>query len=102
MATAYIREYASAAMHGSLQCPDDGDNGSLADQTVTTSSSAASSSAFNANTRFICISTPGAQAVCVKFGSAPTATTSHLRLPANGLYFFGVKPGDKVSLIDVD
>jgi hypothetical protein len=26
---------------------------------------------------------------------------SSLRLPANNIFFFGVKPGDKVALIDV-
>lgn len=101
MATAYIREYTALAGHGGMQAPDDGQNGSLADQTVTTSGTSAQSAAFNANTAFIAISTPAAQAVCCKFGANPTATTSHLRLPANGLFFFGVKPGQKVALIDV-
>lgn len=100
MATAYIREYASLAtgVSGGVQAPlEDG----MADQTVSTSGASAQSSAFNVSTRFVAISTPAAQAVCAKFGSNPTATTSHLRLPANGIYFFGVKPGQKVALIDV-
>lgn len=98
MATAYIREYAALGLFGALPAPaEDG----IADQTVTTSAASAQSAAFNANTRFIAISTPGAQAVCVKFGANPTATVSHLRLPASNLFFFGVKPGEKVALIDV-
>lgn len=96
MATAYIREYQSLA--GDAQAPAEP---GITEQTVSTSGSSAQSNAFNAVTNLIAISTPAAQAVCCKFGANPTATTSHLRLPANGLFFFGVKPGQKVALIDV-
>ena len=104
MATAYIREYADIAVTFGKYVQA-GAEPAVADQTVTTSGTAASSAAFNANTRGIAISTPAAQAVCVAFsatpGAAVTATTSNLRLPANNIVFFGVRPGDKVSLIDV-
>lgn len=100
MATAYIREYADLAVTFGkhAQC---GAEPALADQTVTTSGTSAQSAAFNANTQLIAISTPAAQAVCCLFGADPTATTGKLRLPANGVFFFGVKPGQKVALIDV-
>jgi hypothetical protein len=39
--------------------------------------------------------------VCCAFGAAPVAATTNLRLPANSIFFFGVRPGDKVALIDV-
>ena len=70
-------------------------------KTITTSGTSAQSNAFNANTRLIAISTPAAQAVCALFGDSPTALVTSLRLPANSIVFFGVKPGQKVALIDV-
>ena len=73
----------------------------VADQTITTSGTSAQSAAFNANTRLLAISTPAAQAVCCLFGASPTALVTSLRLPANSIVLFGVKPGDKVALIDV-
>ena len=104
MATAYLREYANiaAAFGVSVQA---GAEPGIADQTITTSGTSAPSSAFNANTRVLCISTPAAQAVACLFsatpGATPTALTSSLRLPANSMVFFGVRPGDIVALIDV-
>ncbi len=100
MATAYIREYADLAVTYSKYVQA-GAEPALADQTVTTSATSAASNAFNANTRLIAISTPAAQAVCALFGDAPVATTGALRLHENGVFFFGVKPGQKVALINV-
>ena len=100
MATAYIREYADIAVTFGKQAQC-GAEPAIADQTVTTSGTSAQSSAFNTNTRLIAISTPAAQAVCVLFGDNPTALVTSLRLPANQIVFFGVKPGQKVALIDV-
>lgn len=104
MATAYIREYADIAVTFSKYVQA-GAEPAIADQTVTTSGTSAASAAFNANTRLIAISTPAASAVSCAFsatpGATPTATTSNLRLPANNIVFFGVRPGDKVALIDV-
>jgi hypothetical protein len=104
MATAYIREYANvAASFGNLI--QAGAEPAIADQTVTTSGTSASANAFNANTRMIAISTPAAQAVACKFsatpGAAVTALVTSLRLPAGSIFFFGVRPGDIVALIDV-
>ena len=100
MALAFIREYADIA-HTFSKVLQAGAEPAIADQTITTSGTAAASAAFNANTRLIAISTPAAQAVCCLFGTAPTAVVTSLRLPANSIVYFGVKPGDKVSLIDV-
>jgi hypothetical protein len=92
MATAYIRQYVES---------DVPVEPGITQEAVTTSGTSAQSAAFNAQASMIAIATPAAQAVCCLFGSNPTATTSHLRLPANGLYFFRVSPGQKVALIDV-
>lgn len=99
MATAYIREYADIGVTFGKYMQAGAEPGT-ADQTVTTSGTTAQSAAFNANTRMIAISTPGAQAVCCQFGDNPTAALTNLRLPANSVFFFGVKPGQKVALID--
>lgn len=102
MAQVIIREYADVSLSTRGQAPAEP---ALADQTITTSGTTASSAAFNTNTRLIAIATAPAQACAVLFsatpGAAVTALTTSLRLPANGLYFFGVRPGDKVALIDV-
>lgn len=100
MATAFIREYADIGVTYGKYLQAGAEPG-LADQTVTTSGTSAQSNAFNANTQLIAISTPAAQAVACVFGSNPTALVSSLRLPANSIVFFGVKPGHKVALIDV-
>ena len=100
MATAYIREYADIAVTSAKYAQAPAEPG-LTEQTVTTSGTSAQSAAFNVNTRLIAISTPAAQAVCVQFGTNPTATTSKLRLPASSVFYFGVVPGHKVAFIDV-
>ena len=104
MATAYIREYADIA-HTYSKVLQAGAEPGVADQTITTSGTTAASAAFNVNTRLIAISTPAAQAVACLFsgspGATPTALVTSLRLPANSIVFFGVRPGDKVALIDV-
>lgn len=101
MATAYVTEFADLAVTfgKNVQAPA---TPAIAEQTaITTSVDSAQSAAFNVDTRIIAISTPAAQAVGVAFGSNPTATANSMRLPANGVFFFGVKPGHKVALIDV-
>ena len=104
MATAYIREYADIAVTYGKYAQAGAEPGT-ADQTIATSASSAASNAFNANTRMIALSSPAAQAVACLFsatpGATPTALTSSLRIPANTIMFFGVRPGDKIALIDV-
>jgi hypothetical protein len=100
MANVAIREYANlAAVFGNLV--QAGAEPGIADQNVTTSAASAQSAAFNANTRIIAISTPVTAVACL-FGDSPTALiTTSLRIAANSIVFFGVKPGQKVALIDV-
>ena len=69
----------------------------LAEQTVAIGGSSAASSAFNASTRFVCL-TPKADCH-IQIGAAPTATTSLLPLTAGQVYYFGVTPGHKVAVI---
>lgn len=69
----------------------------LAEQTVAIGASSAASSAFNASTRFVCL-TPKADCH-IQIGATPTATTSLLPLTAGQAYYFGVTPGHKVAVI---
>lgn len=95
MAVAYISEYTDTPVYIGQAIPV-GQEPTLADQTVAIGAEA-KSSAFNANTTFIRIHV---DAICsIKFGAAPTATTSNKRLAANQTEYFGVRPGDKVSII---
>lgn len=95
MASLYIAEYA-----GMPQIPG-GDpqiapEPSVATQVVTYSTSVASA-AFNAQTRFIAITSPGIFSYTV--GDAPTATTSHFRVPADQIIYLAVTPGHKIAAI---
>jgi hypothetical protein len=100
MATAYLREYADIA-HTFSKTVQAGAEPAITDQIITTSGASAQSAAFNTNTRIVCLSTPAAQAVSCVFGDDPTAAVTNLRIPANTMVFFGVKPGQKIALIDV-
>lgn len=100
MANVTIREYADIAVTYSKYVQA-GAEPAITDQVITTSGVSAQSAAFDTNTRIVAIATP-ATAVAVLFGLNPTALiTTSMRLAANGVYFFGVKPGHKVAAIDV-
>ena len=87
MATLYITEFNAipSATGNSIQIAS---QPPPASQTVAISGASAASSAFNANTNFVRIHT---DAICsVSFGTAPTATTSLMRLPADSTEYFAV------------
>jgi len=106
MSLVIVREYADiGATYGGkvVQAPAEP---KIVDQAITSSATTAPSAAFNANTRMVGISTANAQAVAIEFSATPGATPTavigtSLRLPANGLYFFVVRQGDKLAVIDV-
>ena len=99
MATVYITEYARQGRDASGFQMVVADEPPVANQTVAIGGSSAQSSAFNALTRFVRIST---DAVCaIEFGAHPTATTSTRRMPANTTEYFAVPQGAsyKVAVI---
>lgn len=67
-------------------------------QTVSVSgTSAAVTNAFGSGTTVIrIVSTTDCH---IRFGDSPTATTSHMLLPANVVEYFAVSPGVKVAAI---
>lgn len=91
--TLYIDEYAqgSAPIYPAATAPP------VTSQTVAISGTATSSAAFNTATRLIRIT---CDVICsFLIGTSPTATTSSARLPAGGVEYFIVVPGQKISVI---
>lgn len=64
---------------------------------ITASGTSQQSAAFGLSTNLICISTD--EAVHVHRGASPTATTSHIEVPAQTFAFFSVKAGEKVAIL---
>ncbi len=98
MAKLDISEYASSGFaSGGVTALQIGREPCILDQTPVTFSIEAKSAAFNAETHFIRVWSD--TNCCIKFGSSPTASTSNKPLAAQSPEYFGVKPGDKVSVI---
>lgn len=70
----------------------------VAEQTVAISASSAASSAFNAATRFIRVSTDTACHILVGSGT-PTATTGKTMLAAGQSEYFAVSAGHSIAVI---
>lgn len=96
MATLWIREYNEAGYARSLRLPVPREPG-VADQTPVTFSGSVQSAAFNDATTYIGIIASAAFHYVV--ADNPTATTSHLKVPADTLHHIGVKPGQKLAAI---
>lgn len=94
MATLYVSEFGDLAIGRAqaMTLPP------LRTQTVAISgTSAATALAFTENTRMVRVHT---DVICsLAVGTAPTATTSDLRLAADQTEYFGVKPGEKIAVI---
>lgn len=98
MAKAYIREYQKMAQvqasKSDLSAPQEP---GVDQDPITVSGTHAESAAFATDTRFIGITCDGIMSLV--FGAAPVATTNHFRIPAGVIAYYGVIPGQKVSLI---
>lgn len=96
MANAYVSEYAYLGGTATGRAPM-AQEPALAEQKVAFTGTAAASAAFNAATRYIRIHVDAAASFVV--GANPTATTSSKRIAADGIEYFAVNPGDKISFI---
>lgn len=104
MAVLHISEY--NAIHktnvGDDPVSGDGVAQTIKEPSITTQAisftSAESSAAFNDSTRIVRL-VSDTQCYIV-FGAAPTATANSMLLPALGVEYFGVNPGDKISVYD--
>ncbi len=99
MATLYVAEFADVSFPQGNLLPV-ANVPPVAEQIVSISgSSTPCTNAFASKTQYVQITT---DAICsIAFGTAPTATTSNMRLPANMTIYFGVPKGQsyKVAVI---
>ena len=96
MALLYISEYQGVAqVHGGLSAPQEP---ALVDQTPLAIGGAVQSAAFQSSTKVIRVH---CDAICsIVFGPSPqTATTANKRLAANQTEYFGVLPGQVLSVV---
>lgn len=94
MATLYIAEFERPRN----QWVNIGNAPPIAEQTITISgSSTAVTNAFNAKTAMVRVET---DSICsIAFGTAPTATTSNMRMNAGDVEYFSVMPNHKIAVI---
>jgi len=94
-ANAYVTEFSSlGSTYGGVP-PQIGALPPVTHQKVDFSAGAASAAAFNAQTFFVRVHCDAACSIRV----GGTATTSYLRIPTDGVEYFGVHPGDVLSVI---
>jgi len=100
MSTLYITEFSDMPIVAE-GVPDIPMTPPVAEQVVTISGSSAASSAFNAKTRFVLISSDVVCSIAWSAtpGATPTATATNMRMPASTPLKFGVNAGDKVAVI---
>lgn len=99
MAVLYVTEFSRTGRGGDGLPVQAADQPVVVEQTVAIGGASASSSAFNALTKLVRIHT---DAICsIVFGTAPTATTSKMRLAAGQTEYFSVplNGGYKVAVI---
>lgn len=98
MSLAYITEYSEMPrINGQIALVGQEPNAAM-QAPLTFTGTAGQSAAFNANTKFIRFHADG---ICsIKFGTNPTAVANtDMRLAASSTEFFGVVPGQKVSVV---
>jgi hypothetical protein len=71
----------------------------LAEQAITISGTSAASAAFNTRTCFVMLHAQ--EAVCLKWGTAPTAVTTAQRMAAGETRFVGVPPGQSYKVAGI-
>lgn len=104
MAVLHISEYNAILKTNVGDDPVSGDGTAqtVKEPSITTQAiafdAATSSAAFNPLTRIVRIAT---DTQCyIVFGSSPIATANSMLLPEFGVEYFGVNPGDKISVYD--
>lgn len=98
MATLYINEYAQLPQLAG-GAPQIAAEPCVATQTVSYTGTAGQSTAFNAQTKFIGITSPGIFSYKVGADNTVTATTSNFRIPADTIIFMAVPPAGYISAI---
>lgn len=101
MATLYVTEFGNMAVNAPISAdvggvPQIARVPAIAEQVVSFTT-AAQSSAFNANTRFVRVY--ASDACHLAFSDNPTATTSSMPMAAASAEYFAVAPGQKLSVV---
>lgn len=94
-ANAYISEFGALTSTASSTLAQAAPLPPLAEQKVDFTAGATASSAFSAQTRYIRVHCDAACSIRV----GGTATTSFMRIPLDGVEYFGVQPGATLSVI---
>lgn len=99
MAKLYITEmnYVPLTTNGPLQIALL--QGSTDQTPVAISGAAASSAAFATATKFVRVHTDAICSILYAPAGVGNATTNNARMPADATEYFGVNPGDKISVI---
>lgn len=97
MSDIYIAEYDRLARDGDGNTIPAPQEPAIAVQKVT-NPSASSQVTLNSKTRYVLVTNSGVYHYRV--GDNPTATTSHLRVSDGQALFFGIKPADKLAVIN--
>lgn len=97
MSTLYVSEYTTVCAVGGVAIAQAAQEPAPVEQALSISASPTQSAAFGSTTNFVRVH---CDVVCsILFGSNPTAVTNAKRLAANQTEFFGVQPGQKLSVI---
>lgn len=96
MATLYITEFASMGVAGG-GAPQIAAMPPVAEQAIAIGAET-DSAAFNGQTKFVRLHPDAACSIVIGSGN-PAATTLKMRLPANAIEYFGVQPGQVLSVI---
>jgi hypothetical protein len=97
MATAWVTEYANLARDGQHYSTPLPQEPAITTQTFTFTTHA-ESAAFNEQTNFVRVYASAAARIA--FGASPTAIAGSTPIAATVDYWFGVHPGQKVSIYD--
>ena len=95
MAVLYIAEY--SPLPNGWRDPPVAGVPPLTQQTVAIGGASAASNTFRSDTGLIELNTDAACSIA--FGTAPVATTSHMRMSPNETRYYIVRVGDKIAVI---
>ena len=92
----YVTEYSMLAREDHGKPIATGQEPAENEFTITLSGTSAQSGQLANATRFVMVHT---SEIChIAFGTNPTATTSHRRLPADATVFYGIKAGSELRI----
>jgi hypothetical protein len=99
----YVTEFQGAAVDSTRHyvpiADASGSTTENASSPITSGASHAESAAFSTGTTYIRVHNDSGGPICVLIGTTPVATTNNARMSSDQTEYFGVKAGDKISVI---